>query len=69
MFALAWPLAVLASFLWNMWVTQVLTLAIAHGLLWLIGLGMIIWGDRRLRRSERELEGSGGRLLDSDDAL
>ena len=59
LFAFVWPVVVLASYLWNKWTTEELTLSIAHVLLWLVGLGMILWGDRRLRRSERELEGVG----------
>ena len=58
-FAFVWPVVVLASYLWNLWTTGAIPLAAGHGMLWLIGLGMTVWGDRRLRRSEDELEGTG----------
>ena len=40
--------------LWAVARMQVLTLAVGHILLWLMGLGGIVLGTQRLRRSERE---------------
>jgi signal transduction histidine kinase/DNA-binding response OmpR family regulator len=40
--------------LWAVARVQVLTLAVGHILLWLMGLGGIVLGTQRLRRSERE---------------